>query len=512
MERSDRDKKTKSFRISRPLEKEPGSVKDRFQEQWKKIRDLARGKSILLVGLCLFIMLVNTPSLLIPPRHFQVGEVAPFDIKAKQDLLVEDQAATELKKQETANASPAVYDFDEEAVPALAQSIHQGFQQLRESARKGGGRTALAGNEARKKLEKTWRIELTPAEINALSQDRFSASMEEGLTKMIQSIMAVGVVGNKLTLMSEHQRGIVVRKLPSGRELQVKDVERFPDLNEARDRLEKQAAYLLTGVQGGLRPVSITLAQKLIVPNLTFNKMETDQRRGKAVQQTRPVFFQIKKGETIVREGEKIDEAALAKIQLQFRQQQGLEIFLTSLGLVLLWGLFVYMSLRLVLDNVKSSLNNWRDLLFLTIMLALSFLTIRTADFIAQVFVGGIPGLTPRNALLAVPLAAAPMMVSLVLGPALAILFTLVQASLTALFLDVGPGLSLYFAIAGLWAAQSQRSCHNRWDLIRLGFYLGLLNIGSSLILQMMQGRLLHWETIAYLLLGFSGAFFPESW
>ncbi len=45
---------------------------------------------------------------------------------------------------------------------------------------------------------------------------------------MIQSIMAVGVVGNKLTLMSEHQRGIVVRKLRSGREWQVKDVERFP--------------------------------------------------------------------------------------------------------------------------------------------------------------------------------------------------------------------------------------------------------------------------------------------
>ena len=67
---------------------------------------------------------------------------------------------------------------------------------------------------------------------------------------MIQSVMAVGVVGNKLTLMNEHQQGIVVRKLPSGREFQIKDVERFPDLNEARDRLEKQAAYLLTGDRG----------------------------------------------------------------------------------------------------------------------------------------------------------------------------------------------------------------------------------------------------------------------
>jgi putative nucleotidyltransferase with HDIG domain len=505
MERPDREKKGKSFRVSRPLEKEPFQAKVWFLEQWKKVQDLVKGKLILLIGLCLFIMIVNTPSLLIPPHRFQVGEAATYDIKAKQDLLLEDQAATELKKQETANALPPVYDFDEEAVTALTQRIQQGFQLLREGARKSAGRTASAGSEAWEKLEKAWGIELTPSEINALTQDRFSISLEEGLTRMIQSVMAVGVVGNKLTLMSEHQRGIVVRKLPSGREVQVKDVERFPDLNEARDRLEKQAAYLLTGARGGMRPVSITLAQKLVIPNLSFNKRESDQRRGKAIQQTRPVFFQIKKGETIVREGEKIDEAALTKIQLQFRQQQGLEIFLTSLGLVLLWGLFVYMAFRLVVDSLKASLNNWRDLIFLTIMLALSFLTIRTADFFAQIFVGGIPGITPRNTLLAIPLAAAPMMVSLVLGPALAILFTLIQASLTALFLDVGPGLSMYFAIAGLWAAQSQRTCHNRWDLIRLGFYLGLLNIGSSLTLQMMQSRLFHWETIAHLLLGFSG-------
>ncbi len=74
------------------------------------------------------------------------------------------------------------------------------------------------------------------------------------------------------------------------------------------------------------------------------------------------------------------------------------------------------------MDSLKPNLNNWRDLIFLTIMLALSFLTIRTADFIAQAFVGGLPGMTPRNFLLAIPLPAAPMMVSLVLGPVPAIL------------------------------------------------------------------------------------------
>ena len=504
MERSDRNKKVKSFRVSRPGEKDPLSFRERVLEKGKAFLELVKGKPILLIGLCLFIMVVNTPSLLIPPHTYRVGEMAPYALMAKQDLLVEDRAATELKKQEAANSSPAVYDFDEEAAVALTRRIHQGFQLLREPSRKGGG-LAGPGPEVRGKLERVWGIELTATEFSALTQDRYSPSLEEGLTKMIQSIMAVGVVGNKFTLLSEHSKGLTVRKQPSGREILIKDPERFPDLNEARDFLEKKAPYLLTGVKGNLRAASISLAQKLVIPNLVFNKPETDRRRWKTIQETRPVYFQIKKGETIVREGERIDEAALTKLQLQFNQQQGLGIFLTSIGLALLWGLFVYMMVRLVLDSVKRSLNNWRDLIFLTIMLALSFLTIRTADFIAQIFVGAIPAITPRNTLLAIPLAAAPMMVGLVLGPLVAILFTVIQASLTALFLEGGPGLSLYFAIAGLWAAQSQRTCHNRWDLIRLGFFLGLLNIGSSLALQMMQARLFYWETIGNMFFGFSG-------
>jgi cyclic-di-AMP phosphodiesterase PgpH len=507
MERTDRDRKVKSFRVSRPGEKETLAFRDRLKEQWEALLTLVKGKPVLLIGLVLFIMLVNTPSLLIPPHAYKVGELAPYDLKAKQDLLVEDKEATALKKQEVGNATPAVYDFDEEAVAALTQRIHQGFQLLRETSRKGADPTG-AGNEVRGKLQKAWGLELSPLEFKALTLDRSSSSLEDGLTKLIQSVMAVGVVGNKFNLMSEHSKGLTVRKQPSGMEFPIKDPERFPDLNEARDRLEKQAPYLLTGLRGTQRAVSISLAQKLIIPNLVFNKPETDRRRAKIVQETRPVFFQIKKGETIVGEGEKIDEAALTKMRLQFRHQERFGIFLTSIGLALLWGLFLYMAWRLAADSLREKLNNWRDLIFLTTLLALSFLTIRTADFIAQIFVGGLPGITPRNTLLAIPLAAAPMMVSLVLGPLPAILFTLIQASLTALYLEGGPGLSLYFAIAGLWSAQSQRTCHNRWDLIRLGFFLGLLNIGSSLALQMMQARLFYWETIVNMLFGFLGGVF----
>ncbi len=95
------------------------------------------------------------------------------------------------------------------------------------------------------------------------------------------------------------------------------------------------------------------------------------------------------------------------------------------------------------------------------------------------------------------PIAAAPMMISLVLGPLPALLFGLVQAFLAITFWEGNPELALYFAIAGLWSSLARRTCHNRWDLIRMGLFLGLINMAAILAFQMMQGRLIHLESPA---------------
>lgn len=505
MERSDRDRKHKNFRISKREETEKPSWGDRLRRWREKSQALLRGKSSLLVLLCLLIMVVDAPSLIIPSRTYQLGEMAPFDLKAKQNELVEDREATEQKRREAAQTAPDVYDFDEEFGPALQRRVGQAFQTAREGLKSGREGPKGPAADARSKMEKTWGVEITPAEFSVLAQNHFSATLEEGLKRMLQSVLAVGVVGNKLALMNAHGKGIVIRKLPSGTELPVKDIERFPDLEEARDRLERQSAYLLTGIRGESRRVITTLAQKLVQPNLILNKLETGQRRDLAVQQTRPVFFQIKKGELIVREGERINEAALAKIQRQTQKQQGLELLAASLGLAGLLGLFFFMAYRMIIAGCRMAVDNRRDLAFLTALLALSFLSIRTADLVAQILIGGASAVSPRSVLLAIPLAAAPMMISLVLGAPTSILFTLVQASLAALFLEGGPGLALYFAIAGLWSSQSQRICHKRWDLIRLGLLLGLINLISVAALRLQQDHFWAWETLADMVFGFSG-------
>ncbi|HMK65862.1 MAG TPA: HDIG domain-containing protein [Thermodesulfobacteriota bacterium] len=499
MDKSEKETKKKPPRISRLGETPKLSTKDNLARLIKTLFPHLREKFFLLFFLCLFITLANTPSLFFPSAHYKVGEIAQSDIKASQDVLVEDQVLTDQKRQEIAAQTPTVYDFDEQIGLGLEERIRQGFLAMRDDMKKAA---SLEGEKG--KLEKIWGITLTPQEFEALKKDRFSEISENGLIQLIQSVMTLGIVNNKLMLMNESSRGVIVRKLSSKQEFLIRGVERFPDLDEARDRIERRSVYLLVGKDRTWRPIAVDLAQKLIVPNLYMDRTETERRIQKAIQEIRPSLYQVKKGDIIAREGERITEGQLYRIELGSRSDKG-RALVSSAGLALLWGLFLYMMYQSALRGGLILSKELRDLIFLTALLAITFICLRLADFLAQVSAGGSSRISPYSVLLAIPVGAAPMMTSLVLGPLAALLFSLVQGFLAAVFWQGNPELALYFAVAGLWSSLSCQTCHTRWDLIRMGLFLGLINLASVLAIQMINGKLLFWETPLNLSFGFVG-------
>ena len=95
----------------------------------------------------------STPPASLSLQHtYRVGEVADFDIKASQDILVEDKIATDLRRQEAGASVLSVYDFDEKTAFDLQKKIHQGFQIMREDLQKTNPRT-----ESRKKNGSNWK-------------------------------------------------------------------------------------------------------------------------------------------------------------------------------------------------------------------------------------------------------------------------------------------------------------------------------------------------------------------
>jgi len=508
MEKTEKDSRKKGPRFSRTGDRRRPSFQEVLKQAGAWSLALFQEKAVLLLFFGLFVVWVHAPSLFLPAPDFRLGEISRHNLKASKDMFLEDEAMTEKKRQEAAQGVLTVYDFDEKINLELQKKIRSGFLAMREALKKEGPLAGVKAVEARRRLERIWGVEVSSAEFSFLANQRFSEAVEDTLIQLVQSVMAVGVVQNKLDLMGEEGKGIVVRKPASQIEFRVQEVERFPDLNDARDRLEKRSVYLVPAKNKEFRPLAVALAQKLIVPNLSPNKSETEERIRKAVREVRPVLFRINKGEWLIRTGERVTEDHLLKIRMELGQRKGLPVLWTSLGWALLWGLLLFM----VYYTAQKGKMGWakaasklHDLVFLAILLALSILGIRTADLLAQTQGGNSSWLSDQVFLFALPIAAGPMMISLVLNPSVAFVFALVQSFSVLTFWVGSQEAVFYFALAGLWASLARVFCHNRWDLFRMGSYLGLIQTSVVLIFQLLQGRLIHWETPALLLSAFGG-------
>jgi membrane-associated HD superfamily phosphohydrolase len=78
------------------------------------------------------------------------------------------------------------------------------------------------------------------------------------------------------------------------------------------------------------------MAEHFLRPNLTFNKDETEEKKTSAREKISPVYFQVKRGETILRSGDRIQEEHLLKIKALQKAQQRTHLLAMIIGMGLL--------------------------------------------------------------------------------------------------------------------------------------------------------------------------------
>ena len=93
------------------------------------------GKILLLLGFSLTAALILYPRPQEKVFPYQVGDIANHDVKATQDLLIEDAESTAKRRQELLDEVPMVYDFDDRIGEALRSRLHQAFAVLQVTIR-----------------------------------------------------------------------------------------------------------------------------------------------------------------------------------------------------------------------------------------------------------------------------------------------------------------------------------------------------------------------------------------
>jgi putative nucleotidyltransferase with HDIG domain len=243
------------------------------------------------------------------------GAVAPADIVAPFDLIIEDAEATAAKKDEAAAAILPVYTYDANAFAITEDKVRALFTAGRDWAARfpENHRTA----ELRSVLLDKFGIDLEPADVATLARAKFPAELEEALVTLLAKTFNRGIILSKsLFIHGETERGLT--------RLDLQGVERTVQVGDLLDLAESERHFAddLEKIEIPARDKALlaNLGQIFLSANVTYNKIETERRKARARGEIGTVTFTVKKDRVIVRKGDEVTADAL-KILDQYNQR-----------------------------------------------------------------------------------------------------------------------------------------------------------------------------------------------
>jgi putative nucleotidyltransferase with HDIG domain len=482
-----------------------------------------RARWLILVALSLIISVFLFPNILSKPKSYRLGDVAERDIKASYDFLIENKELTEENREAAVKQVLAVYDFDSTA-SNLASRMEEAFKEGRkhiskpsqtenpeQKAPRSGEKMPLDNSEEQNPIKNRFFavLEILPDDkvFEQLMKFNFLPKVEKTVIQLLTPVFQLGVVGNMTMLMNQIDKGgIILHEIHTKKEIKVTDFNRFYDLKKARRFIESQRKRLNETMNPPeLAQVSIKLAKSLIEPNLTFNQRETGLRKDLAQKSVKPFYFKIKKGEMLIREGERIGRDHLLKLSGETKTKNRMYGIGRVPAMGILIGILFWVMYLVGLKRTKSFRDDGRDLLFNSSILLGMFIFIWANNFVAEEVARGFHYFTSRALLFAMPVACGAMLISIFQGIEIAVAFSLVISVLASIIIGGRVEFFIYFFVSSIVAAYGVRNCNERVILIKTGLKLGLIQLFLSLSILMIHGSLYTMESVVASASGFIG-------
>ncbi len=452
---------------------------------------------MLIVGLFVFMLY---PSLVVKRFQYRLGDIAERDIKAPQDFFIEDATATRNSRTQAVEAVLTVYDYDPRIVRQITENARNAFKEMRSvingfTLEQAAVEPADLESESQTKtiqlkienelwaqkaaFESKLGIKLSRGAYKILIQETFSEKVTQLITKILNDIQANGVVANKEVLLKEADKGITVRNVASQTEKTVTALRQHYGPDQAKTMVRIVAEPLVKDVEYNLASLIVDICQRLVQPNLTLNRNETETRKKQALVDVKPIMYRFKAGEMLVREGERISAEQLKILKALSQQKESRHIATTGIGAALVVAAFIFIIHVLYFrDPRHAQLNTNKNLLFMSLVMVMVFAIAKMGVFFSAVATTQVPfTISPESVVYAAPAAAGAMLVCIFLGFDIALPFSLVASVCVALLFGNRIEIFVYFLISSAMGAYWVQHCRERKVFITAGLKLGLLNM-----------------------------------
>lgn len=503
---------------------------------------LAWRKMSLIVALVITLTGLLSPRLQLPTRTLVLGDIAPADFKAPTDFLIEDEISTQKKRQEVEDRVLSVYDFDLQAVDAINRRLtlatylvestyHSRSPELmgtlskadptpltpERAARLKGLEAAPAEisretiaesplfREREQEFQRLLGVEFGEGTLRALRRLEYDARLRDGITRAISQVMRRGIMSNKELVVSQREKGIVLRDLRSEQERIISDPATLFDVNEGSEAVARAVSSFGSTYPPAMQQVIVDIARKLLQPNVTLNKKETEERKKKAVEGVKPVFFQIKRGEMIIREGERVREEHMPKLKGLAAVKRRTDPISSVAGTAIFVALVIFFGSLYLRQFQPKFLRDQQALLLLAILVVGNILCVRVSMGLAQALAESLPFVEAGMLLYALPFAAGGILVAIFFDFEIGILYSVITSLLIGALLRDNLAMPVLALLGNLVATFRVHQYTQRSSILLTGLLIGIANVLTLMALALMSSNLLLWQRGSEALFGLAG-------
>jgi putative nucleotidyltransferase with HDIG domain len=492
----------KKFILDLPFLKTTNGLRDR---SWlERIKTPSYQKWFVGIGIAIILTLLLSPSLTLHLKEYKVGDIATKEIKSNRDLLVEDEKSTQEKRAEVERSVLSIYDYDPAVLGDAENRTRSTFESLAASFQK---REKGVDQNAQRKKEwnSSLRLSLTQREWQVLEKEHFNPAIGEAALKLIAPTLKKGVVNDKDLLDPDAERGIAIRNIQTREERKSFPPFGFFDFKEARAKVRSQAELPSPIMGRELSPIVLKMAEHFLRPNLTFNKDETEEQKTKAREKVNPVYFQVRRGEVILRVGDRVQEEHLLKIRALKKAQERTHLLAILIGMGLLTFLILVSLYQFSTQNIRKIALSQKDLLFFSTALLGIIALLKLFQLSTDVLGGEFFSIPSSSYLYLFPIATGAMLVRIVLNSEVAIVFSLLASYFSAALMGNQLFYFIFTFVGSVIGAHKVARCEQRSVLIKAGITVGGINILMIISYNLISGNPFKMTLLSDLMMGFLG-------
>lgn len=450
-----------------------------------------RNRFILLTVTALLLTLTILPSQHLSTISYKTGDIATSDIRATQDLLVEDRALTEQRRKDAGNAAPVIYNLNDRVQSNIYEKLAQTLAAIRTQQNE-QSETSLA--EWRDLLLPLLDTELKPAEIQALIRIKSDKAFLASALKRLNDLYQRRIVLDGKVFQNDARRGLEVAD-NNGHIIDGGDItSTFTDIGDAR-RIVSGWNYDGTGSAGDNQLISAVIT-RILLPNLFHNREASEARVTSAMETVRPVLFKLQKGEMIVRVGERITPEQAHKLQAVYGEQRGGNRLLTAIGTFALIIVLFYFPYRFACKNIRKFNPSNKDILIISLLISGSFLCFKTALLISHNIGPVFPSIETANYFYLFPFAAGAMIVRIFINSEVALVYCAALAPLLGIMFENNMLVVIYSLLGSIVGAHGVRHCTSRGTIYAAGLKVSVVNLSMALAFQTFNNAIFTSQTL----------------